>query len=707
MWMSHPNVTGVVTVADSAFYGGWDTLGWVTAAAPAGPPLVDAGWPVSAGEVAGLIDGRMKWKALTTYATGQQVVSPNNDVVSRITAGTSGATYDPTQWGLSSTYERPSVIAAAATGVAATDTANLQTAINACPVGGRLYIPSGTYFLNVPLVVTNHITIEGDSVVATYGSQTAGGSPMFPMAPYLSGTVLKQTVAAQDGILISGTSIAVNLFRLGILFADGLATTGHGINATPTQTYGTGHDMGVTDFQWENVTVYGHDGNHYAYYIVNPQYGQIIGARSYKGGGYCTVGDGNNYSYGNIVWTNPFSLLEKAGTAGGFVHNSGATIPVPGNLNLIVYIRPQCNIIGAAQTAATQPIYTDLAGAGIPDNITLISCDFESSNPNPFLPGKHTKFVGHIKTYGRNVQWTSFGDGALPYQAAGANTALGNNAIALNTTGNNNVGVGGSALAKNTTGSGNTAVGNIAAQNTIVANDVTAVGANALGSSTGNSNTAIGSGAAATTTSGTNNTAIGASALRTNAGGVSGTAVGASALYWFTGDKNTAVGQNAMSGNTGATGTQNTALGCGAGVTATSANTLTSGSSNTYLGYNTGLPSATQGGANTSVGFQALAGGTATGRATAVGASTSASAAGAVAIGVDSAGTGASSAVTDQFALGTALHTVKVLGRLNVAPRTPTSGADSSGSVGDIVSDDNYVYAKTSTGWKRSAITSW
>jgi len=55
MWMSHPGVTGVVTVADNAFYGGWDTMGWVVAAAPVGPPLVDAGWPVSQGEVTALV----------------------------------------------------------------------------------------------------------------------------------------------------------------------------------------------------------------------------------------------------------------------------------------------------------------------------------------------------------------------------------------------------------------------------------------------------------------------------------------------------------------------------------------------------------------------------------------------------------------------------------------------------------------------------
>lgn len=38
---------------------------------------------------------------------------------------------------------------------------------------------------------------------------------------------------------------------------------------------------------------------------------------------------------------------------------------------------------------------------------------------------------------------------------------------------------------------------------------------------------------------------------------------------------------------------------------------------------------------------------------------------------------------------------------------TPTSSADSNGSAGDIAIDDNYIYFKTSTGWKRSALTTF
>ncbi len=38
---------------------------------------------------------------------------------------------------------------------------------------------------------------------------------------------------------------------------------------------------------------------------------------------------------------------------------------------------------------------------------------------------------------------------------------------------------------------------------------------------------------------------------------------------------------------------------------------------------------------------------------------------------------------------------------------TPTSSADGNGSTGDFAWDDNYVYVKVSTGWKRSALSAF
>ena len=67
----------------------------------------------------------------------------------------------------------------------------------------------------------------------------------------------------------------------------------------------------------------------------------------------------------------------------------------------------------------------------------------------------------------------------------------------------------------------------------------------------------------------------------------------------------------------------------------------------------------------------------------------------------------AAAVAENEFVLGVAAHNIKVPGRLNVAQRTPTGSADASGTVGDIATDDSYVYVKTSTGWKRAALTAW
>lgn len=48
----------------------------------------------------------LRWAPLTSYIFGQQIISPNNDVVKVLTAHTSTGVYDPTKFGLSSTYAR-------------------------------------------------------------------------------------------------------------------------------------------------------------------------------------------------------------------------------------------------------------------------------------------------------------------------------------------------------------------------------------------------------------------------------------------------------------------------------------------------------------------------------------------------------------------------------------------------------------------------
>ena len=187
-----------------------------------------------------------------------------------------------------------------------------------------------------------------------------------------------------------------------------------------------------------------------------------------------------------------------------------------------------------------------------------------------------------------------------------------------------------------------------------------------------------------------------------------------------TGADNVAVGRNSQ--NVMTTGSRNVAVGNRASFQ------LTTGDYNTHVGHWTGFaPGGNTAFATTTAVSQTVVGAeagqssatpamrlTAVGRnargatnALALGVNTTAGGTGSVAIGTDSTNAGASTSVQNEVALGTALHTVKITGRLNVAQRTPSGSADTQGQVGDITSDEDYLYVKTTAGWKRAALTAW
>jgi len=143
---------------------------------------------------------------------------------------------------------------------------------------------------------------------------------------------------------------------------------------------------------------------------------------------------------------------------------------------------------------------------------------------------------------------------------AGANAALGDEALVADTEGFANSAFGAFALRANTTGHGNSAFGQGAMKMNVTGYQNSAFGGEALGSNTsGHDNSAFGPTMGSNTT-GSGNTAVGVSALEQNT----------------TGDNNVAIGQHAIWQNT--TGSENVAIGSGAGAP------LVSGSHNVYLG---------------------------------------------------------------------------------------------------------------------------
>jgi hypothetical protein len=159
---------------------------------------------------------------------------------------------------------------------------------------------------------------------------------------------------------------------------------------------------------------------------------------------------------------------------------------------------------------------------------------------------------------------TALGAGTLLSNTAAENTATGAAALFSNSTGDNNTASGAFALFSNTEGDGNVASGvDALASNTMGSNN-TANGFGALVSNTiGSFNTGEGLTALGSNTTGEFNTATGSDGLFSNDSGSYNTANGSEALLINTiGDANTAIGALTLPNSTGS---NNTALGFGAG----------------------------------------------------------------------------------------------------------------------------------------------
>lgn len=273
----------------------------------------------------------------------------------------------------------------------------------------------------------------------------------------------------------------------------------------------------------------------------------------------------------------------------------------------------------------------------------------------------------------------------LNFASGNFNTAVGDNAMALNTTGRRNTAVGSQALYANTTGYYNVAVGAYAMFSNVSGLYNVAVGNQALQFGTGSSNVAIGNGACTQLNAGSNNVGIGDSALtkQTNRTIAMGTQAGQS----YTGADSVAIGHQALSAPT-ASGQYNVVIGSAAGgsLSTGSANvgigrralaTNTGGNNNTAVG-NDAMVSATGGSGNVAVGSGALPSNTTGNNNTAVG--TSALTVNTIGIGNTAIGRMAAQLLTEgsnNVAIGEQAMASNVTGSNNVAVG---KGAGPSGS---------------------------
>jgi len=185
-------------------------------------------------------------------------------------------------------------------------------------------------------------------------------------------------------------------------------------------------------------------------------------------------------------------------------------------------------------------------------------------------------------TPGAGVANSAFGQAALGLNTTGTkNSAFGTFALQDNSAGNQNTAVGYQALFNNT-GSFNTAVGDGALTNNQGANNNSAFGEAALAANTtGGNNIAFGFQALQSNTSGAANAAVGYQALASNVNGGSNVAIGNNALSSnVSGGNNVAIGNSAL---VNWNGTQNIAIGAFTGNGGSP--TANTGSYNVYIGY--------------------------------------------------------------------------------------------------------------------------
>jgi hypothetical protein len=193
------------------------------------------------------------------------------------------------------------------------------------------------------------------------------------------------------------------------------------------------------------------------------------------------------------------------------------------------------------------------------------------------------------------------GAGSLTWSSTGITatadiTAIGYNALLVNTATAGNTAVGARSLDANTTGTRNTAIGEDSLGAISTNSDCTAVGYNALLVNTGARNTAIGSRSLDANTTGEGNTAIGRDSLGANTIGFSNVAIGNNSLLFnVSGSQNVAIGTSSLIGN--GTGSSNTAIGF-------SALSESNGSFNAAFGDSAGLY--TTGSYNTAIGALAM-----------------------------------------------------------------------------------------------------
>jgi len=282
--------------------------------------------------------------------------------------------------------------------------------------GGSVYLPAGDYCIQ-GLTISAPIQVYGDGVSADFGPDSADDD--FPtVAPYLTGTVLHMMAPNTDAIQATAIGQSTQFFNFGIKFDPVIAfwQTGNGINATSG-----GGNWAVGNSTWQNLKVWGQDGNHYGYLCDNCYLNTYIHLAAFGGGGIHFYSDGGCCS-GNSTIIEAYSALMAGGNASGFLIDSQ---PGGAQQNLYTFIRPETNRIPVHDAFLTWPVPAISQPIQLlaQKDATTVNTSFYSSDWEDVFSGPNTGNRINLSFGSTNSQ---FGSGTYYFiMRAGGNFNLG------------------------------------------------------------------------------------------------------------------------------------------------------------------------------------------------------------------------------------------------------------------------------------------
>jgi hypothetical protein len=191
-----------------------------------------------------------------------------------------------------------------------------SNAIGNCSSGQSIFIRNGTYG---PIFLNKDVSLIGEGL-----STTPAAYPSDPddMITGMSGVVIRITTANTNALTINGTRGNICIENIGIHFTG--SGTGNGVYSPAA------HDQsGLMYSTMRNIVVWGHDANHYAFYLVNFQHCVFSLFLSFGGPAFHLQTDSSTLTYGisefgltysrvpSTISTMTHNVYEFIGTTGG------------------------------------------------------------------------------------------------------------------------------------------------------------------------------------------------------------------------------------------------------------------------------------------------------------------------------------------------------------------------------------------------------